>query len=325
MATDAARRWIVATVVVVLALLASTTSVAAVRWYRDGLPEHSRPGDACPVTAPGGLVGIDAHTGSVRWTNIVPPWGELTSADGSIHYRTTSHREPTDRTIDPDSGAVTACHAITDIDPATGPARPDELTPGAQVGELTVVRWGSGLRATDRSGKGIWGTTDMYPKALVGPSGLLVQTERFGNAGLRTAELVDLRTGRVRWEQRGLIVNADAPQHLVILRGMGDRRRFRAIDLRSGKEVWRTTLPAPDPGHDPHAWEAGRLMVFSMGADGRATAVDAQTGRVRWTVVPGAPGASRRTPDSSDIEDVASAADGATVVVTVSAYSPEFD
>lgn len=325
MATGGARLWIVAVAVAVVATLALATVVGAVRYYRSGLPESSRPGDACPVTAAGGLVGIDARTGVVRWTNVVPPWGELTSSEGAVHHRTTARPEPTDRTVDADTGAITGCRAITDIDPSTGPTQPDELSPGAQVGDLTIVKWGSGLRATDRAGEGVWGTTDMYPSALVGPHDLLVQTERFGNAGQRTAQLVDLRTGTPRWEQRGLIVNAEPARRLVVLRERGERRRYRAVDVHTGKELWQTTLPAPDPGEDPHAWEAGGLLVFSMGADGRATAVDARTGQVRWTVVPGAPGRSRRTPDSSGIEDVAGAADGDTVVLAVSAYAPEFD
>lgn len=319
-------RALAAVVVSILAVVTLTGAVRAVRWYRATNAKASRAGDACRLSANGGIVGLDATTGAIRWTNIVPPGSELApdaSGGRSLHSRTISSQRAVDRTVASD-GSVVSCRRITDIDPATGPDRPDELSPGAKVDGLTIVPWGSGLRATDATGKGIWGTTDMTPIALRGDA-LLVQTQRFGDAQRRTVALVDLRTGAIRWEQPGLAVNAERARDLVLVRSAGQRRRYQALDADTGVRRWQTTIPAPDDDVSPHAWEAGGLVVFGLGDDGRVAAVDAATGRNRWTATAGTPGRSRWFPEPGTAHDVAIAADGRTIVVAVDAVAPEVD
>lgn len=306
----------------VAAIVLLAAGGAAVGWFRAGLPKGSRSDDACRVTAAGGIVGLDARTGEVRWTNIVPDGGVLRVANDAVHHRSVFHPEPTDRTIDATDGTVAACEAITDADPVTGRLPdPDRLEPSVQVGELTIVPWGSGLRATDETGDGIWGTTDMVAQSLLGDH-LLVETGLDHDARRRGMALVDLRTGTVAWEQRGLLASAAPAREVVVVRDHGERRRVRALDVRTGTERWRATVPPADVGYEPRAWEAGDVVVLSLGERGRMVALDAATGEERWQATPGAPGRSRRNPSEGEVRSAASD-DGRTVVVVVDAFRPQ--
>ena len=314
------KAWAWAAVAVVAAVLVVAAGAWAVDWYRDGLPRSSRTGDACRVTAAGGLVGIDAATGAVRWTNIVPDGGRLAVADGGVHHQTVWHPEPTDRTIDADTGAVVGCTPMPHRRDGTPAPDPDRLQPGAQVDGLTVVPWGDGLRATDAEGEGVWGTTAMTPSALLGDE-LLVQTTP-PDPHRWSAALIDLRTGEAVWEQPGDIADAEGARDLVLVHVDGPDQRFRALEVRTGEARWETSLDDLRPTVDPRAWEAGDLVVFDLGGDGRIVAVDAATGERRWTATLDAPGRSRRTPETGGIGDVA-AVDGETIVVAIDAYVPE--
>ena len=321
-------------VAIVAVALAVAAGAWAVDWYRDGLPPSSRSGDACEARGvDGGLVGLDATDGEQRWTNAVPPNGNLEVIEDRVHHQTLGHPDQVDRTLD-DDGAVVNCGPIDPVPgegftpvPGVGAADGstpdlDRLIPGANVGDLTIVPWGDGIRATDEDGRGVWGTTGMEASSLLGED-LLVQVHGM-DAGSQAAARIDLRTGEARWEVPGIIVNAEGARSLVIVRDAAPSTdpTYRALDIETGTERWRTTLEDTDGTIDPEAWEAGDLVVFCTTDDGGLSALAAADGERRWATTVTSPAESRQAPQTGQVGDVATV-DGATLVVAIDAYRPE--
>jgi outer membrane protein assembly factor BamB len=325
---DAADRTAFAVLLVLVGLVGAGLALA----HRQHLSHSSRPGDACPVTANGGLIGFDARTGAVRWTNVVPEGTglEIDDATDDVHALSAEARPQPDhwmvseRTIDATDGTVTACTTRTakmttaEFNDLIG--FDDPLEPPLQLGDATIVHWGAGIRATDPSNTGIWGREASHPEVRLGDD-LIVSSQQ---ATRSSTTRIDLRTGEERWstEQRYLGLGGDGS--IVVTVDPEDPTAITGRDAETGDVRWEGELPWPDPSRDPRdAIDLGPLLAIPAGEEGRLIVLDSRTGRVRWTAEGGSPGRNWKHSQGGKVEHAALSADGDTIVASVTAWVPD--
>lgn len=326
---DAHDRAFFAGLLVLVGLLGAGVALA----HRQHLSHSSRPGDACPVTSHGGLIGFDARTGAVRWTNVIPDQSHalIREETGEIEV-VTARDDPgpsgsvvIERTIDPETGAVSSCDARAST---VEPARTNQLLtaetpldPPLELGGATIVPWGSGIRATDPAGTGIWGVEDARAEARVGDD-LIISTFDGDRPG--TAR-IDLRTGDERWSVDGRFIAMGGNGSSVLTGNPGDGGAVTGRDAATGEERWSTRPAWPDPASEP--WRSGidldRIVAFPAGPDGYLVALDTRTGQVVWEAEGGSPGRNWKHSAGGAVETAVLSPDGDTVVATVTAWIPE--
>lgn len=301
--------------------------------HRTHLAHSSRPGDACPVTASGGMVGLDARTGAVRWTNVVPSdtalrvdeeAGDVEGASAEA-TSTADHWVVSERTIDPSTGAVTGCerHKATLTTSETNELRgfSDPLEPPVHLGEATIVKWGNGIRATDPTNTGIWGVESARAEVRIGDD-LIVSTRKDDRAG--TARL-DLRTGEERWSVDEPFITTGDDAAIVLTGSQADATAITGRDAATGEPRWSTHLSWPDPTMEPwnQGFDLGRMVVFPAGPPGAVIVIDATTGRLLWKADAGSPGKNWKYSNPGSVTSAVLAPDGDTVVVAVPAWIPD--
>lgn len=328
---DESDRRFFAAALIVVGLLVSGVALV----HRQGMAHSSRASDACPVAARGALIGFDAETGDVRWTNIVPPDGRLDVDGDEVHYRTLVNEVQkvkdeftvVDRTVDPDLGSITACSAsrqtipVPQLNEITG--GDDPLEPPIELGGITVMKWAEGIRATDLAAVGLWSTEDDRAIARVDDS-LLVTGSR--DDGQRTAR-IDLRTGEVEWSVRGTLINVPPADGVAVTADPTHRRRITGYEVATGERLWTGELPPQSmpPAATGMGYEGTDLMLVPQGEGGRLSAIDLDTGKIRWQADGGSPGRNRRFPEPGYLADAVRSPDGHTVIAVVSAQTAYLD
>jgi outer membrane protein assembly factor BamB len=122
-------------------------------------------------------------------------------------------------------------------------------------------------------------------------------------------EAVDAATGEVRWTTSGLdLCERRGSLLLCINDATEDDGEVVAIDSQSGKQTWSAKLPHvtidPEsfvPGPLPFTARVGDTIYVSLRPDS-LSALDAQTGAVKWTANPGGDGVARL--DALDAEHI---------------------
>ncbi len=332
---DAHDRAFLVGLLIVLGLLGAGVALV----HRQGMAHSSQAGDACPVTARGGLVGYDARTGAVRWTNVVPPEGRLAPDPESGKVRLLRPASYVDglpdrflmvtREIDPATGRVTACSGVVeDLTQAEQNALngyDEPLATPMRLDGMLISKWGDGIRATDGTitGTGLWGIPHGQARVRIGDA--LVVTGS-GDGRART-HLLDLRTGETRWSVREKLINAPRAGDPVITADPTHSREITAHDLTTGQVLWTGLLP---PGSHASEWrpayaEKG-LAIVPVGDGSEIAALDLATGRVRWQADGGSPGRNGRFSEPGEVADVVLAPEGDIVIVAVNAERPpEYD
>src|SRR5438270_152653 len=89
---------------------------------------------------------------------------------------------------------------------------------------------------------------------------------------------VDLKTGKLNWWQQQLSANQWAYDS-VLTSGWRDYGSVSAIDVATGKRVWKFNTPEPERG-GPTTTAGG--VGFVGGGDGNLRAFDVKTGEVLW-------------------------------------------
>lgn len=321
---DEADRRSFAVLLVVAGLLFSGIALA----HRQHRAHSSNPGDACPVTASGGLVAFDADTGAVRWTNVVPPNSHLevrdgTEGHGEVHLVTPvkEDRPSVDRTIDAATGSVTAC--TTGPVPASDAEGEDAgpLDDPITVGDLTVMRWGAGIRATDPAGTGVWGIDSAHDVTRLGDT--MVLSVPVGKTGKQTTSRIDLRTGEALWTGGGMIAAPPTPDRPVITDQVLDRSKVQAIGLDDGTPRWSADVPGLERLNGrPYGYWADDLLVFQTDPGAAVSVIDGTDGSVRWQADGGSPGRNRKASDPGWVTSAVRSPDGDTVIVSVTAFVP---
>ncbi|MCU1368960.1 MAG: PQQ-like domain [Ilumatobacteraceae bacterium] len=332
---DEADRTAFAVMLVILGLVGSMIALA----HRQTITHASAAGDACPTKAHGGLVGLDAQTGAVRWSNVVPDGGSLRLDEetGRIHHVRPAFvdGEPdtavvVDRVVDPATGRISACtsersqlsvapynNLVGDVDPVDPP-----LTDA----DVTVQRWGAGIRATDATNTGIWSIDAGRAEYRVGGELIVVEDGRDDTDRPTRTARIDLRTGEQRWVVDGTLTNRGAGAATLVTRSWTRPDDLSGVDPDTGDVRWTTKVrfdgdTAADGVVD--TFDVGSLVIVPTGADGRVAALDARTGELRWTATAGTPGRNRRFSRPGEADGAVLSADGKTVVVSVDTWMPE--
>ena len=324
---DAPDHPFLAGLLIVLGLLGAGLALA----HRQHLSHSSRPGDACPVTANGGLIGFDARTGEVRWTNVVPEATGLRLTEaGAVHaLSATALPSPdrwvvADRTVDAATGAVTACSqrraTLTAPEYNELIGLDDPLEPPLRLGGTTVAHWADGIRATDASGTGIWSRRAARAEVRQGDDLLVATSDRDGFGTAR----IDLRTGDERWSADERYLGLGAEGSIVVT---ADRTRPTAItgrDAKDGTVRWKAELPWPTSTREPHgAMNLGPLIAVPAGEEGRLVVIDSASGRTRWVAEGGSPGRNWKHTEGGDVGSAVLSADGEVVIASVTAWVPD--
>lgn len=329
---DAFDRTFFAGLLIVLGLLGSGAALV----HRHGMAHSSRSGDACPVTHHGGIVGFDAVTGDVRWTNVVPTggwFGADEATDAVVLHQTPEYADGrpdrflvVDRTIDPDTGAVTACgssvQTITQAEQNEHSVGPDPMEPPVHLDGLTIVKWADGIRATDATNTGVWSIPHGRASAVIGDEAVVTGS---GDGRART-RLLDLRTGAFRWSVRGNLINVPSAEvPVVVVADATHRRQITGYDLATGAELWTGELPALSRASATQpAVPAGELAIVPIGPGGaHVAALEVRTGRIRWQTDGGSPGRNRQFPEPGWVSAITRSPDGSTVIVAVTADPPD--
>jgi outer membrane protein assembly factor BamB len=329
-AHDESDRRFFAALLIVVGLLGSGVALV----HRQGMAHSSRASDACPAAGRGALIGFDAQTGAVRWTNIVPPdgWLEADADTGAVHYRRlTDYLDGrsdrflvVDRTVDPATGAVTSCAATKETIPQTErneQIRPDPLAEPLELDGMTVMKWGDGIRATDGglTGAELWSIPHGQAQTRVGDE--LVVTGA-GDGRARTF-LLDLGTGETRWSVREKLINIPGDGTPIVTADPTRSRQISGHDATSGELLWSGRLPPLSrAGAGSPAYPAGDLAIVPVREGGEVAALDLTTGEIRWQTNGGSPGQNRRFSEPGQVGDVVRSPDGRTVIVAVNAERP---
>lgn len=232
-------------------------------------------------TVRGRVVALDAATGAILWTYVVP---QYTGGGGAGVFGSPS--------LDPSTGTLFV---------ATGNPSPRENPPpGPDVGSDSILaldaatgrlRWAFGpTHPHDNQDLDFLSTPNVFPL----PGGLAVGAgEKDG-----TYYVVDARTGRLRWQtnltlaqERGAVITGSAAvAYGRIFVGTQDYPpaakgfsvdlpgRLVALDAATGRVLW--TLAGPRQILGPPAVSEG--VVFAADYDGTVWAVDARNGKVLW-------------------------------------------
>lgn len=328
---DASDRRFFAGLLIVLGLLGTGLALA----HRQQLPHSSQPGDACPVTASGGLVGFDARTGEVRWTNIVPesarvavdePTGDVVvrtmrqAAGGQIDVR--------ERTVDPDDGRITGCDGahrdITSDEAAALMGWDDALDPPIELDGTTIAAWADGIRATDGTNTGIWSVRNA--RALARDGDDLIAATSLGIGAREGVARLDLRTGAEEWsvDEHGIRVRGTGAT--VLTSPWDDEGAVVSRDPATGEARWTARLPAAGDGFVPWAFEVfdvGPLVLAPLGDGARLVALDPETGRTVWTGDGASPGRNWKHSEPGSIDSAVLSPDGRTVIATITAWVPD--
>jgi len=263
---------------------------------------------------------------------VVPPggWFDADEATGDVVLHQTPEYADgrpdrflvVDRTIDPTTGAVTACGSSEQTIPQAEQSEhnegPNPLEPPLHLDGLTIVKWADGIRATDDTNAGVWSIPHGEARAVIGTEAVVTGS---GDGRART-RLLDLRTGEFRWAVRGNLINVpSAEEPVVVVADATDRRQITGYDLETGEQRWTGRLPAlSQPGS---AHQVGDLVIVPVGPGGaHVAALEVRTGRIRWQTDGGSPGRSRRFPEPGWINGVVRSPDGRTVIVAVAADPP---
>lgn len=253
------------------------------RWYvaQDGGLSYTRPtvyqNLVYLALGGGGLVARDRATGAERWRAVIDPRYELRARTTLVVQGTL---------------VVPARYAVLGLDPATGRERwrwtPPPDWPYDPTGQLPGDLW---QRQMDTDGD-------------------LVYVPAHG----ASVSAVDPRTGQTRWTWEASPVASDTgrfgrfPSRAEGVRVVGDTVYVNAwhtlnnaglrsegwvlgLDRRTGRELWRVTLPPPASGGVTIAFSgapavlAGGLVV-TVGETGNAWGIDPRTQSVRWTRTP---------------------------------------
>lgn len=327
---DESDRTAFAVMLVVIGLVGSLIALA----HRQGIEHASAPGDACPTEAHGGIVGLDARTGEVRWSNIVPDGGglRLDEATGELHHIRAANTDDgpdgsivVDRVIAPDTGRVVSCSSQRSDQQVTEHNQwiygGDPVDPPISVDGLTIMRWGSGLRATDAENTGVWGLDSARATYRLGDD-LIVRVAGEEGEPERT-ERIDAATGKPRWSVEGILTNRGPGIDTPTTNSWQHMDRLTGLDPASGEERWTTNVPGwSDDLSDGvvSTFDVGSLVIVPNGNDGRVAAIDARTGEVRWTARAGAPGTNDRYSEPGEVHAAALSADGRTVVVAIDSW-----
>lgn len=319
-------RWAIIGLVLVVGL--GATAVA--RNHRYDQNEFLVLDTACTAEGNGGLVGFDAETGTVRWTRVTPFDPQISEVDGQLVLATTAKKEEREQVVDAADGHLGPCTDAPTSKPVATPALLDEPI---EIDGLTVVTWGSGLRATDADGNGVWSTEHMRPQARLGDDLLVIGTGDDGTAP--TLERVDLRTGETRWSVEGGLMRWPSDDGPLLVASMSDDGRITNVDPDDGSTIWSTFLPDEPLRYGfGNAYPAGDVIVFPLAEGSKVAVVDAATGELRWAGDGGSPAAEAHPYDRSgqpgsylpgSITSAALAPDGSTVVVAVRAEDPVRD
>lgn len=232
-------------------------------------------------TVRGRVVAVDAATGAVVWTYVIP---QYTGGGGAGVFGSPS--------VDPSTGTLFV--ATGNPSPRTNPP------PGPDVGSDSILaldavtgrlRWAFGpTHPHDDQDLDFLSTPNVFPL----PGGLAVGAgEKDG-----TYYVVDARTGRLRWktaltlpQERGAVITGSAAvAYGKIFVGTQDYPpsakgfsvdlpgRLVALDAATGRVVWALSGPRQILG--PPAVSEG--VVFAADYDGTVWAVDAAKGTVLW-------------------------------------------
>lgn len=330
---DEADRTAFAVMLVLLGLVGSFLALG----HRQTISRASGPGDACPVEAHGGLVGLDAETGAVRWTNVVPDGGRLEQdeATGEVRFIRAANDgdDPErslviERTVDPGTGRITACtterSGLQVAEHNQRIAGDDPVDPPLVDGDVTVMKWGSGLRATDPINTGIWSLEQARADYRVG--GDLIVDEYTADGSANRTSRIDLRTGEPRWTVDGTLTNTGPGHGTLVINSWARPDQLSSVDPETGEVGWTTKVPFFDDEEKDGvvvAFDLGELVLVPDGDDGKVAAIDAAAGDVRWTATAGTPGRNRKWSLPGDAASAALSADGKTVIVVVDAWMPE--
>lgn len=317
--------------------------VVAIRHRARPIAE-GRATDACPAQGPAGLVGLDLATGEVRWTNVVGDdvadlWAPASRSAGGAGSGARAYVLGSDgsvRRVVAETGAVDRCPAAASLRPADGrvPTTLDGRGALAAHRPETGGRLGT-VAVTDPDGTVRW---EVSARELVGsaPGAVVVRADEGADCCAGPPDLdVEVReaeTGEVRWRAELQGLEATVTSDLLVVTdqfdGAGvpsdhrppDGVRVTAYDLADGRVAWRAHVD----GWGSTAF-AGDDTVFVPAGQGHPelVALDAGTGRVRWTARLPTPGLGGPNTEYGGMPEVAVAGD--TVVAVVQSTTPYRD
>ncbi len=146
-------------------------------------------------------------------------------------------------------------------------------------GAILYATWDNRLQAVDaHTGKELWRRTAEATSGLV-----VAERSVYLMDMARKLLAVDLRTGQLRHKfPSGAVYGTPAFSDGVIYVGGADRV-FRALDARSGKEIWRAELSGKLVHRIAPVVVAKRVYLATV--DGGVHAFNADTGEGQWSVV----------------------------------------
>jgi outer membrane protein assembly factor BamB len=237
---------------------------------------------------------LDEKTGEKEWEfrpDANASLGRATTQGNRLYFGTSSHRLYAVRVSD---GKVLW---QTDLGQAWEyPAVVRGLAAAGKMLFATVEQWRTenGTKASGwlialdaKTGKMLWrystGTGDQrrgFSSSPVVTSGLVLAADYLSNA----IEAIDRKTGRQVWRFEGERNFAGFPEAPVVVggnvyAGSGDTYVY-AIDLITGRRIWRTKMPA---SNESYAACGGELLVNYRGL----AALNLRTGHLDRTLLPG--------------------------------------
>lgn len=324
-------RPIVVGLAVVVVLVAGAIGVRAV--LDDGPTARGRDTDRCRAAGGAGLVGLDARTGRVRWTNVVGEsvsrlWAGSAPVGGKAHVVVVGE-DGSVRTVVARTGAVDRC-------PVPSKPRPEDLPVPSTVdasGANARDRLAGAVEVVEADGSLRWLVDDRH---LLGASsgGVVVQSDIdqaaieddccTGRSPAFSIEVRDPLTGDVRWSKEVPGVEVLVTDgHLIVLDQFGGKRdapspldqgiddllaRTTAFDLADGREAWRVDGSLGELfGADGTVYLAGTSLH----------AYDERTGKLRWRTLLPQPGRGGAATEPGGATALA-VADGVVAVVVQS-------
>ena len=322
-------------------VVAALVGVLVYRSETDAEPVAvGRSSDACPAEGAAGLVGLDAATGEVRWTNVVGDsvskvWAGSAPVDGETHVVVVGE-DASVRTVVAKTGAVDRC-------PDAAKPRPEDLPVPTTIdasGATARDRMAGAVEVVEADGSRRWLADG---RELLGASsgGLVVHSDT-DPRGIESSppafsvEALEPATGAVRWQKDLPGVEAHVTdEHVIVLDqfpGLDvvpgphtsmmapDHVRVTAYSLADGHEAWHATIPGL-------AWEFhavdGTVFVPVVGHGLELLAIDDRTGKRRWQVPLPEPGRGGTATGFYGVPGIA-VADGV-VVAAVQSTEPQED